>query len=202
MDQRTVVVRRDLGTVVERLGAKSRSPGTTESLIQLATTTWLRLSGCRKNNGMVWGANCYSVTHDFFMTRDNPMDLERVGKYWPETLSIVRIVVGLLFLEHGSAKLLGFPTPPNPAPAMMTLLWTQGVIELVGGLLLAIGLFTRPVALILAGDMAVAYFMAHAPKNFFPLLNGGDAAILYCFIFLLFFAAGPGRWSIDRNLAR
>jgi putative oxidoreductase len=82
------------------------------------------------------------------------------------------------------------------------LLWTQGVIELVGGLLLAIGLFTRPVAFILAGDMAVAYFMAHAPKSFFPLLNGGDAAILYCFIFLLFFVAGPGRWSIDRNRAR
>jgi putative oxidoreductase len=127
------------------------------------------------------------------------MNFDRVGRYWPETLSIVRIVVGLLFLEHGSAKLLGFPAPPNPAPAMMTLLWTQGIIELVGGLLLAIGLFTRPVAFILAGDMAVAYFMAHAPKNFFPLLNGGDAAILYCFIFLLFFVAGPGRWSVDRT---
>jgi putative oxidoreductase len=106
------------------------------------------------------------------------------------------------FLEHGSAKLLGFPPPPNPAPAAMTLLWTQGVIELVGGLLLAIGLVTRPVAFILAGDMAVAYFMAHAPKSFFPLLNGGDAAILYCFIFLLFFVAGPGRWSLDSNLNR
>ena len=130
------------------------------------------------------------------------MNLDRVGKYWPETLSIVRIFVGLLFLEHGSAKLLGFPPPPNPAPAVMTLLWTQGVIELVGGLLLAIGFFTRPVAFILAGDMAVAYFMAHAPKSFFPLLNGGDAAILYCFIFLLFFVAGPGRWSLDTNLNR
>ena len=128
------------------------------------------------------------------------MNLERVGKYWPETLGIVRIVVGLLFLEHGSAKLLGFPTPPRAPPAVMTLPWTQGVIELVGGLLLVIGLFTRPTAFILAGNMAVAYFMAHAPKNFFPLLNGGDAAILYCFIFLLFFVGGPGRWSIDRNL--
>jgi putative oxidoreductase len=129
------------------------------------------------------------------------MNLDRVGKYLPEALSIVRIVVGLLFIEHGSAKLLGFPTPPSPAPAMMTLLWTQGVIELVGGLLIAIGLFTRPVAFILAGDMAVAYFMAHAPKSFWPLLNGGDAASLYCFIFLLFFVAGPGRWSVDRNFA-
>jgi putative oxidoreductase len=129
------------------------------------------------------------------------MNFDRVDRYWPETLSIMRIVVGLMFLEHGSAKLLGFPPPPNPVPAMMTLLWTQGAIELVGGLLLAIGLFTRPVAFILAGDMAVAYFMAHAPKNFFPLLNGGDAAILYCFIFLLFFVAGPGRWSIDGSRA-
>jgi putative oxidoreductase len=83
----------------------------------------------------------------------------------------------------------------------MTLLWTQGVIELVGGLLLAIGLFARPVAFILAGDMTVAYFMAHAPKSFFPLLNGGDAAILYCFIFLLFFVAGPGRWSVDKKVS-
>jgi putative oxidoreductase len=83
---------------------------------------------------------------------------------------------------------------------MMTLLWTQGVIELVGGLLLAVGIFTRPVAFFLAGDMAVAYFMAHAPKSFFPLLNGGDAAILYCFIFLLFFVAGPGRWGVDTKV--
>jgi uncharacterized membrane protein YphA (DoxX/SURF4 family) len=88
------------------------------------------------------------------------MKLDRIGNYWPETLSIVRIVVALLFLEHGSAKLLGFPTSPNPAPAIMTLAWFQGVIELVGGFLLALGLFTRPVALILGGDMAVAYFMA------------------------------------------
>ena len=82
----------------------------------------------------------------------------------------------------------------------MTLLWTQGVIELVGGLLLAVGLFTRPVAFILCGDMAAAYFMVHAPKNFFPLLNGGDAAIFYCFLFLLLFVAGPGRLAVDRSL--
>lgn len=124
----------------------------------------------------------------------------RIMKYWPETLSIIRIVVALLFLEHGSPKLLGFPPPPSGQPAPMTLLWIQGVIELVGGALLAMGLFTRPVAFILAGDMAVAYFMAHAPNSFFPLLNGGDAAILYCFMFLLFFVAGPGRWSVDSEL--
>jgi putative oxidoreductase len=125
------------------------------------------------------------------------MNSDRLGKYWPEILSIVRIVIALLFLEHGSAKLFGFPHPPTPAPAVMTLLWVQGLFELIGGLLLALGLFTRPVAFILAGDMAVAYFMAHAPKSFFPLLNGGDAAILYCFIFLLLLFAGPGRWSVD-----
>jgi putative oxidoreductase len=127
------------------------------------------------------------------------MNLERLGKYLPEMLSIVRIVVGLLFLEHGSAKLLGFPMPTSAQPAMMSLLWVQGVIELVGGALIAVGFLTRPVAFVLAGDMAVAYFMAHSPKSFFPLLNAGDSAILYCFIFLLFFVAGPGRWSLDRN---
>jgi putative oxidoreductase len=128
------------------------------------------------------------------------MNLDRVEKYTPEMLSIVRIVVALLFLEHGSAKLLGFPPSPHGEPAFMTLMWFQGLIELVGGLLLAIGVFTRPVAFILSGNMAVAYFMGHAPKSFFPLLNGGDAAILYCFIFLLFFIAGPGRWSLDAKL--
>jgi putative oxidoreductase len=127
------------------------------------------------------------------------MFFDRVGKYWPETLSIVRIVIGLLFLEHGTAKLLGFPASPTAMPEMGTLIWFQGVIELVGGGLFAVGFFTRPVAFILAGDMAVAYFMAHAPKNIFPMLNGGDAAILYCFIFLLYVVAGPGRWAVNET---
>jgi putative oxidoreductase len=130
------------------------------------------------------------------------MKLDRVEKYTPEMLSVVRIVVALLFLEHGSAKLLGFPTSPHGEPAFMTLMWFQGLIELLGGALPALGLFTRPVAFILSGNMAVAYFMGHASKGFFPLINGGDAAILYCFIFLLFFVAGPGRWSLDAELAR
>ena len=124
------------------------------------------------------------------------MLLDRVSKCWPEALSIVRIVVGLLFLEHGTAKLFGFPTLAMAQPVMWSLLWFQGVIEVAGGALFAIGLFTRPVAFILAGDMAVAYFMAHASKSFFPLLNGGDAAILYCFVFLLYVVTGPGRWAI------
>jgi putative oxidoreductase len=113
----------------------------------------------------------------------------------PRVLSIVRIMAALLFLEHGTTKLLGFPA--GTQPAMFTLSWTQGVIELVGGLLLAVGLFTRPVAFILSGDMAVAYFMAHAPQSFFPIINRGDAAILYCFIFFYIFFAGPGPWSLD-----
>jgi putative oxidoreductase len=115
----------------------------------------------------------------------------------PRVFAVLRIVVALLFLEHGTQKLLGFPPSPNPGPAMMTLLWYQGVIELVGGALLAVGFLTRPVAFILCGDMAVAYFLAHAPKNFFPVLNGGDTAILYCFVFLYFAVAGDGGWSID-----
>ena len=123
--------------------------------------------------------------------------MDRVSKYWPELLSILRIVIGLLFLEHGAAKLFGFPQPPAMGmPAMGTLFWFQGVIEVVGGAVFALGLFNRYVAFILAGDMAVAYFMAHASKGFFPLLNGGDAAILYCFLFLIYFVAGPGRWAI------
>jgi putative oxidoreductase len=122
--------------------------------------------------------------------------MDRVRKYLPETLSILRIVIGLMFLEHGTAKLFGFPQSPMAMPAMGTLIWFQGVIEVAGGALFALGLFTRPVAFILAGDMAVAYFMAHASKGFFPLLNGGDAAILYCFVFLIYFVAGPGRWAI------
>ena len=122
--------------------------------------------------------------------------MDRVSKYWPETLSILRIVIGLLFLEHGTSKLFGFPSSPMAMPAMGTLHWFQGLIEIAGGALFALGLFTRPVAFILAGDMAVAYFMAHAPRGFFPMLNGGDAAILYCFIFLIYFVTGPGRWAI------
>lgn len=118
----------------------------------------------------------------------------------PRMLSILRIMVGLLFLEHGLAKLLDFPHQPNHAA--YTLLTVnpglQGLLELVGGLLLVLGLFTRCVAFVLAGDMAVAYFMAHAPRGFFPLLNGGELAIVYCFLFLYFWVAGGGEWSLDR----
>jgi putative oxidoreductase len=118
----------------------------------------------------------------------------------PRMLSILRTVVGLLYMEHGLAKLLDFPHQPNHAPyALFTLNpGLQGLLELAGGLLLALGLFTRTVAFILAGNMAVAYFMVHAPRGFFPLLNGGELAIVYCFVFLYFWVAGGGVWSLDR----
>ena len=122
----------------------------------------------------------------------------------PRMLSILRIVTGLLFLEHGLNKLFDFPPTPNHAPYVLLSLvpGLQGLLETVGGLLLTVGLFTRIVAFILAGDMAFAYFMAHAPRNFYPIANGGDAAILYCFVFLYLFAAGGGSWSLDRLWAR
>ena len=119
-----------------------------------------------------------------------------LDRWAPQVLSIVRIVAALLFLEHGSSKLFGFPQP-MPAPAIFTMIWFAGVIELVGGVLVTLGLFTRAAALIMSGEMAVAYFLAHAPRSFFPLLNGGDAAVLCCFVFFYLVFAGPGPWSID-----
>jgi putative oxidoreductase len=122
----------------------------------------------------------------------------------PRMLSIFRIMTGLLFLEHGTNKLFNFPITQNHAPYNIATLvpGAQGLIELIGGILIVLGLFTRPVAFILAGDMAVAYFMSHAPRNFFPIVNGGDAAILYCFAFLYMWVAGGGAWSLDRLWTR
>jgi putative oxidoreductase len=125
----------------------------------------------------------------------NIHDLETI--WAPRVLSVLRIVAALLFMEHGTLKLLGFPPSPNPSPALLSLSGIAGVLELFGGALLAAGLFTRPVAFILSGEMAFAYWIAHAPRSFFPILNGGDAAILYCFVFLYFAFAGGGAWSID-----
>ena len=115
-------------------------------------------------------------------------------------LSVLRIMTGLAFLEHGTAKLFDFPHVANHVPYnLFTLVpGLAGLLELIGGFLIVIGLFTRPVAFVLAGNMAVAYFMAHAPRGFFPLVNGGDGALLYCFIFLFLAAAGGGIWSLDR----
>jgi putative oxidoreductase len=115
----------------------------------------------------------------------------------PWTLSLLRIIIGLLFLEHGTSKYLSLPVSQMTGAHPMTLSGFNGIIEIVGGVLVVLGLFTRPVAFILAGDMAVAYFIAHAPRGFFPLLNGGELAIVYCFIFLYLAVAGGGPWSID-----
>ena len=128
-------------------------------------------------------------------------DLITLRRAWePRILSILRIIVGLLYTEHGLAKLLDFPHQPTHAPyALFTLSpGLQGLLELVGGVLLALGLWTRSVAFILSGNMAVAYFMVHAPRGFFPLLNGGELAIVYCFVFFYFWVAGGGAWSLDR----
>ncbi|NEU14189.1 DoxX family protein [Methylobacterium sp. BTF04] len=123
----------------------------------------------------------------------------RASTWAPRLLSILRIVSGLLFLEHGTQKLLGFPARMGGggAPELLSLMGAAGLLELVGGALILLGLFTRPVAFLLSGQMAVGYFMAHAPKSPFPALNGGDAAILFCFVFLYFTAAGAGPWSLD-----
>ena len=122
-------------------------------------------------------------------------DLDRYSDY---ALAVLRIVTAVLFIEHGTQKLFGFPPAPAGAlPAVFSLLWYAAVIELVGGLLFVVGLFTRPVAFVLSGEMAMAYWIYHAPQNVFPAVNGGDAAILDCFVFLLFVFTGPGAWSVD-----
>jgi putative oxidoreductase len=126
--------------------------------------------------------------------------LSRLRQAWePRILSILRIVVGLLFLEHGTQKIFNFPPRPNPrAFELFTLSpGLAGIMELVGGVLIVLGLFTRPVAFLLSGQMAFAYFMAHAPRGFYPINNNGDAAILYCFVFLYFCFVGAGVWSLD-----
>jgi len=117
----------------------------------------------------------------------------------PYVLSILRIVVGLLFLQHGTAKIFNFP-PQGDMPAFPTPEWFAGRIELVGSTLIMLGLFTRPVAFILSGEMAFAYFMSHRPRGFLPLLNGGEAAVLFCFVFLYLAFAGGGPLSLDALL--
>ena len=124
-------------------------------------------------------------------------DPDLAAAWAPRLLSVLRIVTGLLFLEHGTQKFFSFPMRATAAPQLISLLGLQGCLEIVGGLLILFGLFTRPVAFVLSGNMAVAYFMAHLPKSFFPALNGGDSAILFCFAFLYLAAAGGGAWSLD-----
>ncbi len=128
--------------------------------------------------------------------------IEVLARSWaPMLLSILRIMSGLLLLEHGTRKLLQFPAP-QPNFVLNSMNGYAGFIELVGGILLVIGLFTRPTAVIVSGMCAVAYFYAHAPRGFYPALNGGELAVLDCFVFLYIAAAGAGPWSVDAVIKR
>ena len=126
-----------------------------------------------------------------------------IARYQPHLLGILRIVAGILFLSHGLVKLFGFPpdTPPGQQE-LLSLFGIGAVIELVAGALIALGLFTRTAAFVASGEMAVAYWMFHAPSSVYPVANGGDAAILYCFLFLYFVVAGPGAFSVEGMRAR
>lgn len=115
----------------------------------------------------------------------------------PHVLSLLRIMAALLLLQHGTTKVLGFPATQMSGISLTALPGIAGIIELVGGALLLIGLFSRPVAFILSGMTAVAYFLVHAPQSFFPILNGGELAALYSFVFFYLTFAGPGPWSVD-----
>ncbi|HEU4628314.1 MAG TPA: DoxX family protein [Gemmatimonadaceae bacterium] len=119
-------------------------------------------------------------------------------------LALFRIVAGLMFISAGTMKLVGFPASPVPMPPveLASQMGVGGLLETVGGLAIVLGLFTRPVAFVLAGEMAVAYFQFHAPQALFPTTNGGVTAVLYCFFYLYLVAAGPGAWSVDALLAR
>jgi putative oxidoreductase len=127
------------------------------------------------------------------------MELTILPRPWaPYLQALARIMIGLLFLQHGLSKLVGFP-PMDLSMMPEGLKIAAGLIETIGGVLLVVGFLTRPVAFVMSGFGAAAYFMAHFPRGFFPALNGGDAAILFCFTCLFFAAAGPGAWSVDRS---
>jgi putative oxidoreductase len=117
----------------------------------------------------------------------------------PPLLSVLRIIVGLLFLEDGTGKLIGLPYLSFVAEMPGWLHYFTGTMEFIGGVLMILGLFTRPAAFVLSGYMAVAYFMVHFPKSFFPAVNGGVPAVLFCFVFLYLAVAGPGAWAIDKD---
>jgi putative oxidoreductase len=132
------------------------------------------------------------------------IDTQSLTATWaPRVLAALRVMAGLLFLQHGLAKLINFPPGVFPEmPPLASMMGIAALLETAGPPFLILGLFTRPVAFILAGEMAVAYFGFHAANSFFPLVNHGEGAILFCFIFLYLFAAGPGAWSLDGKLAR
>jgi putative oxidoreductase len=132
------------------------------------------------------------------------MALDDLAARWaPRLLSVLRIVAAFMYMTHGTQKLFGFPVlEPKPTAQLFSLFGVAGVLETFGGLLLLLGLFTRPVAFVLAGELAVAYFMFHFPKSFWPILNGGENVVLFCFLYLYLAAAGGGEWALDRVLAR
>ncbi len=121
-----------------------------------------------------------------------------IDTWAPRTLSVLRIVTGFMFMMHGMQKILGFPVARATQTVLLSLSGVAGLMELIGGALILLGLFTRPVAFLLSGEMAFAYFIAHAPQGFWPLLNRGELAALYSFVFLYFAVAGGGAWSLDR----
>jgi len=132
-----------------------------------------------------------------------------IGDKWiswaPQLRSVLRIAAAFMFILAGTMKLFAFPIgmpPDNGTAQPMTQVWVGGVLEAFGGFLMLIGLFTRPVAFLLAGEMAVAYFQFHAPQSFYPIINHGEAAVLYCFLWLYLSAAGPGPWSVDAMRSR
>ncbi|MEX2163272.1 MAG: DoxX family protein [Sulfuricaulis sp.] len=125
--------------------------------------------------------------------------MEHLLDTWrPRILSIMRFVTGFLFMQHGGQKIFGFPAPQRHEFDLFSLTGIAGSLELIGGFLIVIGLFTRPTSFLLSGLMVFAYFIAHAPKGFWPILNGGELAALYSFVFLYLSVAGAGAWSIDR----
>jgi len=115
----------------------------------------------------------------------------------PRVLSIMRIITAFLFMQHGGQKMFGFPAPRRYEFDLVSLSGVAGVLEVFGGFLILIGLFTRPTAFLLSGLMAFAYFIAHAPRGFWPIVNGGELAVLFCFVFLYLSVSGGGKWSID-----
>ncbi|MGV8856561.1 MAG: DoxX family protein [Devosia sp.] len=122
---------------------------------------------------------------------------DRLSSYAPQALGVLRIVTALLFIAHGTQKLFGFPVPAmGPTEGLMLV---AGLLEVFGGLAVLVGFFSRPVAFVLSGMMAVAYFLAHFPSSVFPQANGGDAAVLFCFVFLYLVFAGPGAWAVNKK---
>jgi putative oxidoreductase len=121
----------------------------------------------------------------------------RLQAWTPRMLSVLRVVTALLFLQYGLSKYFGFPAKPPANFAMFSLIGLAGAIELLGSLLLLVGLYSREAAFIMSGEIAVAYFMRRAPNGFFPQVNGGGLEVLFCFVFLFLFVAGPGSWSVD-----